>query len=70
MVHIVGRSPQHPCHQDMNSSYSDILVTHPPLFSELIDPLVADNWLYTTESKFLLLHCTGNQNTLYATQYL
>jgi hypothetical protein len=25
--------PQHPRHQDMNMSYSEFLVTHPPLFS-------------------------------------
>jgi hypothetical protein len=34
------------------------------------DPLEADNWLYTTESKFGLLHYTKYQKTLYAAQQL
>jgi hypothetical protein len=49
--------PQHPKQQDMDSSYSDFLVTHPPLFSKAVDLLEADNWLRTTKSKFGLLHC-------------
>jgi hypothetical protein len=53
--------PQHPRYQDMNTSYSEFLVTHPPLFSGGKDPLEADDWLHTTESKFSLLHCTEYQ---------
>jgi hypothetical protein len=44
------------------------LATHPPLFSEEKDPLEADDWLRTTESKFSLLHCMEYQKTLYAAQ--
>jgi hypothetical protein len=33
-------------------------------------PLEADSWLYTTESKFGLLHCTEYQKTLYTAQQL
>jgi hypothetical protein len=62
--------PQHPRYQDINTSYSEFLVTHPPLFSGGKDPLEADNWLCTTESKFSLLHCTEYQKTLYAAQQL
>jgi hypothetical protein len=62
--------PQHPRHQDMNTSYSEFLATHPPLFSGGKDPLEADDWLRTIESKFSLLHCTEYQKTLYATQQL
>jgi hypothetical protein len=50
--------PQHHRHQDMNTSYSDFRVTHPPIFLGEKDPLEADDWLRTTESKFGLLHCT------------
>jgi hypothetical protein len=50
--------------------YSDLLTTHPPLFSEPTDPLEADNWLRTTESKFGLLHYTEYQKILYAAQQL
>jgi hypothetical protein len=62
--------PQHPRYQDMNTSYSEFLVTHPPLFFGGKDPLEADDWLCTTESKFSMLHCTEYQKTLYATQQL
>jgi hypothetical protein len=54
----------------MNTSYSEFLVTHPPLFSGGKDLLEADNCLHTTESKFSLLHYTKYQKTLYAAQRL
>jgi hypothetical protein len=44
--------------------------THPPVFADVTNPLEADSWLRTTESKFGLLHCTEYQKTLYATQQL
>jgi hypothetical protein len=62
--------PQHLRYQDMNTSYSEFLATHPPLFSGGKDPLEAVDWLCTTESKFSLLHCTEYQKTLYAAQWL
>jgi hypothetical protein len=34
-------------------SYSEFLSTHPPLFSGAKDPLKVDDWLHTTESKFV-----------------
>jgi hypothetical protein len=52
-----GRPPHHH-RQEMNSSYSDFLATHPPVFAEPTDPLKADNWLRTIESKFGLQHYT------------
>jgi hypothetical protein len=54
----------------MNTTYSEFLVTHPPLFSGGKDPLEADDWLRTTELKFSLLNCTEYQKTLYAAQKL
>jgi hypothetical protein len=62
--------PQHPRYQNLNTSYSEFLVTHPPVFSGGKDPLEADNWLRTTKSKFSLLHCTEYQKTLYEAQQL
>jgi hypothetical protein len=61
---------QQPRHQERDSSYSDFLATHPPLFIDAIDPLEADSWLRTTESKFGLLHCTEYQKILYTMQQL
>jgi hypothetical protein len=52
----------------MNKSSSDFLATHPSVFSGAKDPLDADDWLRTTESKFGLLHCIEYQKTLYAAQ--
>jgi hypothetical protein len=68
--HRGAERPQLPRHQDMNMSYSEFLVTHPPLFFGGKDPLEADDWLRTTESKFSMLHCTEDQKTLYAAQQL
>jgi hypothetical protein len=64
----VGHPPHH--RQEMDSSYSDFLVTHPPVFAKLTDPLESDNWLSTIESKFGLLHYTEYQKTLYTAQQL
>jgi hypothetical protein len=61
-----GAKRQQPRHQERDSSYSDFLATHPPVFADATDPLEADSWLHTTESKFGLLHCTEYQKTLYA----
>jgi uncharacterized coiled-coil protein SlyX len=49
MCHVADRLE--PRQQDRDSSYSDFVVTHPPHFSEVMDPLEADNWLCTTKSK-------------------
>jgi hypothetical protein len=53
-----GAEHQQPRHQERDSSYSDFLATHPLVFPDATDPLEADSWLCTTESKFGLLHCT------------
>jgi hypothetical protein len=63
-----AEQPQHPRCQDMSTSYTEFLSTHPPLFSGAKDLLEAEDWLHTTESKFDLLHCTEYQKTLYAAQ--
>jgi hypothetical protein len=54
----------------VETSYTDFLVTHPPTFTEVIDPLEVDNWLCIIESKFELLHCTKIEKTLFTTQHL
>jgi hypothetical protein len=50
-----GAEHQQPRHQERDSSYSNFLATHPSVFADAIDPLEADSWLRTTESKFGLL---------------
>jgi hypothetical protein len=65
-----GAERQQPQHQERDSLYLDFLATHLPVFSDVTDPLEADSWLHTTESKFRLLHYTEYQKTLYAVQQL
>jgi hypothetical protein len=65
-----GTERQQPHHQERDSSYSDFLATHPPVLADVINPLEADSWICTTESKFRLLHCTEYQKTLYIAQQL
>jgi hypothetical protein len=65
-----GAERQQPRHQERDSSYSDFLATHPPIFADAIDPLEANSWLRTTESKFGLLNGTEYQKILYAAQQL
>jgi hypothetical protein len=52
----------------VETSYTDFLATHPPMFAEAIDPLEADSWLHIVESKFRLLHYTEIQKTLFVAQ--
>jgi hypothetical protein len=63
-----GAERQQPQHQERDSSYSNLLATHPLVFADATDPLEANSWLHTTESKFGLLHYTEYQKTLYAQQ--
>jgi hypothetical protein len=63
-----GVERQQPWHQERDSSYSNFLATHLPVFVNAIDLLEADSWLRTTGSKFGLLHCTEYQKTLYTVQ--
>jgi hypothetical protein len=63
LMHRGGHQPHH--QQVLESSYTDFLAMHPSMFTEASDLLEADNWLYITESKFGILHCTEFQKTLY-----
>jgi hypothetical protein len=65
-----GAERQQPRHQERDSSFLDFLATHLPISADATDPLEADSWLHTMESKFRLLHCTEYQKTLYAAQQL
>jgi hypothetical protein len=38
-----GAERQQPRHQERDSSYSDFLATHPPVFADATDPLEADS---------------------------
>jgi hypothetical protein len=38
-----GADHPQPRHQDRDSSYSDFLATHRPIFTEATDPLEVDN---------------------------
>jgi hypothetical protein len=50
------------------TTYGEFLATHPPTFDEAGEPLEADHWLRTIESKFRLLCCTKHQKTLFIVQ--
>jgi predicted aspartyl protease len=54
----------------LETSFTDFLAMHPPMFTEATDPLEADNWLHILESKFGLLHYTEFQKTLFMAQQL
>jgi hypothetical protein len=55
-----------------SASYQDFLSTQPPLFHKANEPLDADAWLHTIESKFILLSaiCSDENKTLFAAQQL
>jgi hypothetical protein len=55
-----------------SASYQDFLSTQPPLFHKADEPLDADAWLRTIESKFTLLSapCSDENKALFAAQQL
>jgi hypothetical protein len=65
-----GAERQQSEHQDWDSSYSNFLATHPPVFADATNHSKADSWLRTTESKFRLLHYIEYQKTMYIAQQL
>jgi hypothetical protein len=52
------------------TTYGDFTATHPPLFTEVGEPLEANHWLRVMEFKFGLLRYTEVQKTLFAMQQL
>ena len=56
--------------QNRESSYADFESTRPPIFATAADPLEADNWIHTMESKFSLICCSEQQKASYAAQML
>jgi hypothetical protein len=54
------------------ANYQDFFSTQPPLFSKVEEPLDADAWLRTVESKFVLLTipCADSSKAHFATQQL
>jgi hypothetical protein len=54
------------------ANYQDFLSTQPPLFHKADEPLDADAWLRTIESKFALLSatCSDENKALFAAQQL
>jgi lipase chaperone LimK len=55
-----------------SANYQDFLNTQPPLFQKADEPLDADAWLRTIESKFALLStpCSDENKALFAAQQL
>jgi hypothetical protein len=54
---LVHRGGCQPHQQLVMDFYTDFLAMHPLTFIEVSHPLIVDNWLRITESKFGLLHC-------------
>jgi hypothetical protein len=63
-----GRDDPHP----QVANYQDFLSTQPPLFHKADEPLDADAWLRTIDSKFALLSapCSDKDKALFAAQQL
>ena len=62
----------HHAHQPQAAGYQDFFATQPPLFHKTEEPLDADAWIRTIESKFALLPvpCSEGNKTLFAAQQL
>jgi hypothetical protein len=65
-------SPQRGREEHPSAGYQDFFSTQPPLFHKTEEPLDADAWLRTIESKFALLSvpCSEANKTLFLAQQL
>ena len=65
-----GRAQRHEHHlQPPAPRYPEFLATQPPLFHKTDEPLEADSWLWTIESKFTLYpYNDGDKSGLAAQQ--
>jgi len=52
------------------SSFKDFMDTKPPVFKEALEPLEANEWIYTMEQKFRLLRMTEELKAEYAAHQL
>ena len=52
------------------SKLSDFQRTKPPSFSQIVDPLDADDWLRTIEKKLEIARTEENDKVPFATHYL
>ena len=64
---IVGQNGNQNGH---HSKLSDFQRTNPPNFSQVVDPLDADDWLRTMEKKLEIARTEGNDKVPFATNYL
>jgi hypothetical protein len=66
------RPPQRGREEHPSAGYQDFFSTQPPLFHKTEEPLDADAWLRSIESKFALLSapCSEANKTLFAAQQL
>jgi hypothetical protein len=64
--------PSRGCDEHPSAGYQDFLSTQPPLFHKTDEPLDADAWLCTIESKFALLSapCSDANKALFAAEQL
>ena len=53
-----------------HSKPSDFQRTKPPSFSQIVDPLDADDWLRTIEKKLEIARTEENDKVPFATHYL
>ena len=64
-----AQQPEHH-HQPPIPGYEQFLSTQPPLFHKADEPLEADSWLYTIESKFTLHSYNDGDKAGFAAQQL
>jgi hypothetical protein len=79
LLNLLVQAQQNQQHQQLRgrdeplvATYQDFLSTQPPLFSKAEEPLDADAWLRTIESKFTLLRipCADSSKAHFAAQQL
>jgi hypothetical protein len=65
MVNMQAAQPQAPP-LSLRDRLGDFQCTKPPTFSQVVEPMDADDWLKSIEKKLQVMQCNNRENVLLA----
>jgi hypothetical protein len=65
-----NQAPPHPPPPRPEDAHRRFMMTQPPVFKHVVEPMDVDDWLQTIESKLEIAHCEGRDKVLYASHQL
>ncbi|WVZ59693.1 hypothetical protein U9M48_009803 [Paspalum notatum var. saurae] len=70
LQNLANAAPHPPPPQQQHEGLKRFMFTKPPSFTHAVEPMEADDWLQTIESKLDIAHCEGHDRVLFAAHQL